>query len=137
MSVDVTSHAVMALKYKDEDSYTTVEVGDTGIFHIMPDYDVDDMYFTGRRMYKQDLSRAGYLVDNQFVDTGESYSSIIDVTNYIANGVYSISGNSKIFYNGQWYDFTYEDSGNGLAAVPIEGTVNYICNVITVTIGGA
>jgi hypothetical protein len=60
---------------------------------------------------------------NYVVDSTR-YSSTKDI-DPVPNCVYSINSQNKIYYQDQWYSFTDSGDGTGIAAVPIEGMINY------------
>lgn len=61
--LDVSPFAMVNICYYGENKYTTYEIGDTGILHMMKNTSVHDMCFIGRRMHIVDKSRANFLED--------------------------------------------------------------------------
>lgn len=125
LSVDVTPFAVFKVKYTGEDAYTTYEVGHSGVLRFDEKYTMSDLCFVGVRMTQCAVERAPYLEPWEFVLMGD-----YDDTRPVNNGVYSIDGQSKVFYQGAWHDFELSSDGTGIASVPVEGSINYIGDVL-------
>ena len=76
------------------------------------------------------------------MDAGtQMYNSIDEIKKPILNTVYNINNELKLYYNYQWYDFAFASidtiDGNtsteriGIAAMPVEGMINYYGTVMT------
>lgn len=59
--LDVDPYALVNIKYHGENTYTTYEVGDTGVLHMLRDTSVQDMCFIGKRMHIVDKTRRPFL----------------------------------------------------------------------------
>lgn len=66
-SLDVSPYTVAHIKYEDNNNYTTVLVGRTGVFSILQNANTEDIVFTGRRMFKQNKELQPYLDEWEFV----------------------------------------------------------------------
>lgn len=135
ISVDVTPFAVMRILYHKEKEYQEYMVGMTGMLNLLKDYKVDNICFIGVRMTKKDKKRQPYLKPYEYVlDTKTHYDSTDDIGMPKLNTVYPVGKGYKIYYQYQWYDFTLEKNNTGLAAVPVEGAINYLGDIIRVSI---
>lgn len=76
------------------------------------------------------------------IDAGsQMYNSKDEIKKPILNTVYNINNELKLYYNYQWYDFAFASidaiDGNtsteriGIAAMPVEGMINYYGTVMT------
>ena len=128
--LDVTPFAVAHIRYYKEDTYNDYVVGETGVLHMLKDVPVQDMCFLGRRMKQQDISRQRFLEEWEYALDENEYSSAQEITSPMLNVVYSIENNLKIYYQYQWYNFKETSTGVGLAAVPVQGAINYLGNVV-------
>ena len=70
---------------------------------------------------------------DEIAKAGEGYAGIEDIAEPKRNTVYNINGELKIYYKDDWYDFTQNSDGTGVAHVPIEGMINYLGNVVQST----
>lgn len=70
---------------------------------------------------------------NEITKAGEGYVGVEDIAEPKRNTVYNINGELKIYYKDDWYDFTQNSDGTGVAHVPIEGMINYLGNVVQST----
>lgn len=138
ISLDVTPYAIAHIKYRGMDNYTDYMVGKTGILNLLKDFKIEDMCFLGIRMEeKEDTSLSGYLREWECCFDDKGYSDISQVVSPSVNTVYSIGDKLKIYYrDGHWYDYKKElDSDKkskktGIAAVPVQGTVNYYGDIV-------
>ena len=76
------------------------------------------------------------------MDAGtKAYNSKDEIKKPVLNTVYNINNELKLYYNYQWYDFAFASidtiDGNtsteriGIAAMPVEGMINYYGTVMT------
>lgn len=115
--LDVTPYT--CIKYNDDDTTTDYElvVGQTGIFNAFENWSLNSLQILGRKMikvtsYPYHIEEWQYYIDN----TGSP-------TNPKINGVYTINGNTQIYYiDGMWYPI---NTTSGIAEVPIYGMINY------------
>lgn len=186
--VDVTPFAIVHIQYKGDKTYSNYVVGDTGVLHLLKNFQVQDMCFVGRRMKQVERRRQPYLEEWEYVlddsiinadqyapqrtnwyalsgaDTGQpviinhdgvetdlfrlewgstrdqgdtpisgsAYLEISEVKDPKYNTVYLIGIQPYIYYiDGLWYPIALYNEGKiGIAAVPIEGMVNYIGDVL-------
>ena len=70
---------------------------------------------------------------DEIAAAGEGYASIDEIEDPQRNTVYNINSQLKIYYKDEWYDFTQNSDGTGIAHVPIEGMINYLGNVVQST----
>ena len=133
ISLDVTPYAVAYIKYNGQENYNKYVVGHTGILHLLHDCAVKDMCFLGRRLVKQPFEKQKYLAEHEFVIDPKQYSKIVDVKRPIANTVYHIGSDLMIYHYNQWAPFTEEENNTGIAAVNVEGAINYYGDVIQIT----
>ena len=147
--LDVTPFAMFKIQYKNSTFLNEYMVGQTGVLHLLKDFEVQDICFTGRRMNVVPASRSAYLKEWEcFYDTSNrTYSDTSQITNPQVNCVYSFAGGSlKIYYfDGSWYNYqemnidTTNVSDNkatsqvGLAMVPITGQINYYGTVMQIS----
>lgn len=136
ISLDVTPFAVASILYHGEEDYKEYLVGMTGVLHLLKNYSIDDLCFLGLKMNKKPKNRQPYLKNYEYVeDMSENYNTTDDVGMPKLNTVYNIKGNKKIYYQYQWYDFISNEDNTGLAKVPVEGTINYLGDIVRVSIG--
>lgn len=130
--VDVTPYAVVSIKYRGDERYNSYVVGRTGVLHLQNDYEVIDMRFLGRRMFKREMDRKDFLENWEYVEIEEPYESISMIKNPILNCVYTIGEEKKIYYQYQWYDFKLYNKDNDfwIAVVPVEGMINYTGEIL-------
>ena len=79
---------------------------------------------------------------NSSQTTRRPYDNIQDVKKPVLNTVYNIMDELKLYYNYQWYDFNFGVIDNidnnyatapiGIAAMPVEGMINYYGTVMTI-----
>lgn len=144
--LDVNPFALCSIQYKGQTEESQYLVGESGVLHLLKDFDVADMRFLGRRMTIVDKSRQKFLDENQCCYDDKEYASTKDVKKPKYNTVYSINDSNKIYYlDDCWYDFKEIDPdttnviGNqsktkiGLASVPIDGQINYYGSVVEST----
>lgn len=76
------------------------------------------------------------------MDVGtQMYNSIDEIKKPVLNTVYNINNELKLYYNYQWYDFAFASIDTidrntsteriGIAAMPVEGMINYYGTVMT------
>lgn len=132
ISVDVTPFAVLNIMYEDEVNYTKTVVGPTGVFHILQDAAIQDIYFSGRRMHRIDTADLNFARDWEFAVSDESYDSVDDIQEPQIQMVYSVGSKHYIYYNDcEFYEFSFEENSqdSGVAEVKIEGDINYYGDV--------
>lgn len=130
--LDVTPFAVANILYDNADSYSQAVVGMTGVLHLLEDCIVKDMYFSGRRMNKIDVSDLPYAKDYEFAVDEGTYGTLSDIVDPQIQMVYSVGDKHYIYYNDYaFYEFEFEiDSTSiGVAKVAIEGDINYYGDV--------
>ena len=130
---DVEPYAIAHIRYYRDDNYNDYLVGGTGVLHMIKNVPVQDMCFMGRRMTQKDFSRQEYLDDWEFVVDSTEYTAISEIIKPYRNTVYNINDELKIYYKDDWYDFTQNSDGTGIAHVPIEVMINYLGNVVQST----
>lgn len=135
ISLDVTPMAIAHVQYQGENKYHDYQVGTTGVYNLIKNFKIQDMCFLGRRMFREIPEKQRFLKEWEFVLDKNSYASTKDIRKPILNTVYDINGNYKIYYQNQWFDFTLGKDNDGIAAVPIEGAINYVGDIIQVNIG--
>lgn len=133
ISLDVTPYAVAYIQYRNNTGYTEYVVGPTGILHLLQDFPIIDMCFFGVRLVKQPLNRQKFLAEHEYVVTEEEYDSIEDVKHPKANAVYTINGKSMIYYHDLWVDFDERNDGTGVAAINVEGAINFLGDVVQIS----
>lgn len=135
ISLDVTPFAVAYILYHGDTDYKDYVVGMTGVLHMLKNYKVDNICFKGVRMNRMSKKRQPYLKNYEFVlDDSKIYPDTDSVGMPKLNTVYPIGDEYKIYYQCQWYDFEMAENDTGLAAVPVEGAVNYIGDIVRVSI---
>lgn len=128
--VDVTPNALLNIKYRDAKEYQTYEIGFTGVLDVLNNFEVDELCFIGVRMEKISANRARFADANQYADfTDVAYEKTSDIANPVEHGVYQVGEDKKIYYSSRWYDFTTKN-GLDIAAIPVEGTVNYYGSIV-------
>lgn len=132
--IDVVPYAMVNIQYYNDVDYSTYEIGNTGVLHMLRDTPVQDMCFIGRRMRIVDADRQDFLEGWEcVVNTTETGITTADIKHPKINTVYTINGKQQIYYiNHEWYSVeTMQDKEDSLlAAVPIEGTISYYGNVV-------
>lgn len=142
--LDVTPFAVAHIQYEGEETYHDYVVGETGVLHMLKDMPVKDICFVGVRMRRVDKSRTRYLKPWEYVQDDGAYTKYADIKRPKNNTVYTVNNKIKIYYNDVWYDFKevdFDDIENnkkiqtiGIAAVPVQGAINYYGNIIKSTL---
>ncbi len=128
--VDVTPYALLNIKYREATDYQTYEVGQTGTLNVLNNFAVDELCFIGVRFFQVPQSRARFVAENEYVDCSTTqYEKTTDISNPTEHGVYSVGNGLKIYYSGQWYNFTIKNSIY-IAEIPVEGNVNYYGSVV-------
>ena len=130
--LDVTPFAVANILYDGETDYVQAVVGMTGVLHLLENCVVQDLYFSGRRMNKIDISDLPYAKDYEFAISDTSYENVSDISNPQIQMVYKVKDKYYIYYNDySFYEFTFEEDSStvGIAAVNIEGDINYYGDV--------
>lgn len=123
VSFDVTPYAVVAIQPYGEDDFEEHVISGTGVYHLMPNYNIEDFYFRGRRMMA-----ANSPVPDGWEFILENTEPVSEVTNPKQNHVYNINGTYKIYYiDNQWHQFEFEGKSFevGIADVDISGYINY------------
>lgn len=133
ISIDVTPYAVAYIRYYNEKNYNEYLVGQTGTMNLMSNFPIVDMCFLGRRLVEQPIERQRYLAEHEYVDSKESYSSTNEIKRPKANTLYNIDGKDMIYYHNTWANFEKKNDGTGIAAVNVEGAINFIGDVIQIT----
>ena len=85
------------------------------------------LYFEGIQL--KPTKNKKYLRKDEYYINPINYNNIQDIKNPIQNYVYTINGliQTFIYYNNHWYPF---DKDNGVIYYPIQGIINYCCDVI-------
>ena len=84
VSLEMTPYTVFALKFA-EDTYNTYVVGRTGIYNLIDDgeFNIEDLYFIGRRMILVDKERQPFLDEWEYVlDSSAIESNNIENNNW-------------------------------------------------------
>lgn len=145
LSLEASPYSVFSVKYVegDENFYTYV-IGKTGVFHLIKEYEVQDLQFKGRRMFKLLTGNTeGYLTNLYSIKEYEFYFApegnyVSNTTNPKRNCVYETEEGSEvyqIFCLNNWYDFEFEENSKevGLAKIPVEAIIDYYGDVVQVT----
>lgn len=90
LSLEVTPYTTFALKFA-EDTYRTYVVGRTGIYNLIDGFEIEDLYFMGRRMILVDQERQPFLDEWEYV---------------LDNSVLENSNDSSEPEEQNWEDFT-------------------------------
>ena len=130
--VDVQPYSVVSVKYTDENEYNEYLVGMGGVLHLLDDgYSIKDFCFVGRKMVCHSDRDGYYMEPWEYMVSEESFGSVYDVKYPVVNTVYRIGNGFKIYhFDGKWYNFRPQDENTGIAEVPVEGVVNYYCDVL-------
>lgn len=121
-SLEFPPYTVLEIQYEDQETFSEIMVGMTGIFDMLSDCPTRDIKLKGRKMFPAKAENAHFLRENEYFVEGEKYKSINDIERPVHNCVYTISDNKKIYINNKWYDF---DADEELAKIPLYGTINY------------
>lgn len=117
--VDVNPFAVLHLQYRGETEYKDYVVGETGVFHLLKNFPVQDLCFLGRRMNQQPIERQPFLEEWEYVlDGSVDGSTIISRTSYWNEDVNHPVGinydNSEQEYPDSWLQvYDVEDPTDG------------------------
>lgn len=105
VSLEMTPYTVFSLKFA-EDTYNTYVVGRTGIYNLIDDgeFNIEDLYFMGRRMVLADKERQSFLDEWEYVLD----SSVIT---------------SEELNNNNWEDFTNDQASEIDAALHEENNL--------------
>lgn len=143
ISIEAAPYSIFHVQYVEDQAYneeTDYLIGKTGVFHLIKDYEVQDLQFKGRRMFKANSSPSvlnSNIKDYEFLETEELVSEVLTPKR---NHVYQIKEGEKIiahkiFYMNDWYDFEFEEGKlAGIAKVPVEANVNYHGDVLELTL---
>ena len=140
--LEVNPYTVFKIQERDSTDYITYEVGGTGVYYMLKDYAVEDIQFLGIRVKEVSSNKAKYIQEYEYIDYSDvAYNSTGDINSPVDHGVYLINGSLQIYYNSNWYDFSYMDKDNitnntatiktGIVACPIDGIINYYGQVVT------
>lgn len=66
VNLEVTPYTVFSLKF-EQDVYNTYVVGRTGIYNLTEGFEIEDLYFLGRRMVLVDKERQSYLDEWEYI----------------------------------------------------------------------
>ena len=121
ISVDVTPYAILNIKYKNANDYNTYIVGRTGILYLLKDFDIDDIYFAGRRMTEVTT------------ESTDDWECIIESSPAPEEPLNRHVYNNRIYYNNTWYNYKSNGDGTGTAIIPIEGSFNYLGDILKLT----
>ncbi len=107
ISIEALPGTVIYIKDSYDEVYDRHVIGETSRLTLYKDDAVFmDFYFKGIHLVKSlDNSPRTF----EYFDTKVSVQSEDEIKNIINNGVYSISGERKICYNGEWYIFNEND----------------------------
>lgn len=64
---DVQPYSLLRIQEHGKTEYQDIEIGGTGVFHILQDMDIDDFCFLGRRMKRVDESRLNFCDEWEYV----------------------------------------------------------------------
>ena len=128
--LDVTPYAVVNIRYRDDNDFRQYTVGATGVFHLLKDFPIEDLYFQGISMVEQPIERQGYVQPWEYVRSNQSGLTTQDIKKPINNTVYKIADQDMIYYNDSWVQFTDEKDGTGIAAIRVQGQINFVGDVI-------
>lgn len=142
ISIEAAPYSIFHVQYVEDQTYnkeTDYLIGKTGVFHLIKDYEVQDLRFKGRRMFKANSSSSvlsSNIKDYEFLETEELVSEVLTPKR---NHVYQTKEGEKIaykiFYMNDWYDFEFEEGKlAGIAKVPVEANVNYHGDVLELTL---
>lgn len=131
--IDVTPYAVVEITYKQLNNPQTYVVGATGVLHMMQNFQVQDMRFLGKSMVRQPIERQKYLAEHEFCEDDAEYASTKEVSHPYENTVYNIGGQKQIYYHSVWAPFIVNDDGTGIAAVNVEGAINFLGDVVQIS----
>ena len=99
----------------------------------MQNFQVQDMRFLGKSMVRQPIERQKYLAEHEFCEDDAEYTSTKEVSHPYENTVYNIGGQKQIYYHSVWAPFTVNDDGTGIAAVNVEGAINFLGDVVQIS----
>lgn len=116
---DVTPYTMVDILFTNESTPTNITIGRSGVYALEPYCLVEDIRFTGRRMFLNQVDGA-YLDPWEF-RVGEQGER---------NSVFETAYGYKITFNGIDYPFTYESDTVGIAEIPIEGHINYLGDIV-------
>lgn len=130
ISIEVNPYSVVSVQYVSMGKFTDYVVGESGTLNLLEDLVCTDIFFKGRRMFKRKPDRQPYLSQNEFVVDDGTYQNLEAIVPK-RNTVYTIGQNSKIWCDGKWQDFVFDDGGeSGVAAVNVSGSINYYGDVV-------
>lgn len=133
--VDVTPFAQFSVLYDGDSTYNTYVVGMTGVLHMLQDAATEDIFFSGKRMNRIDVSDLPYAKDWEFSLSDTSYNAITEIDEPRYQMVYPVGDEYYIYYlDGEFHEFELDDDGNeGLAVVNVQGDINYYGDVLRFT----
>lgn len=128
--LDVTPYAVAHIYYRDAGRYNDYVIGESGILHMLRESPVQDMCFLGVRMVEQPAERARFLDEHEYCIMETSADSEEEIKHPVNNGVYFFGGIYRIYKDNKWSNFTVNGDGTGIAAINVEGSINYLGDVV-------
>ena len=129
ISIDAEPFTVINIKYHNSDDYSQYVIGFTGILNLLKDFEIDNLYFSGKKMHKVDYSRQRFCERWEYVlNTSKAYDEDSDIKKPLQNVVYNVNDKYEIFLDGYFYDF---DIDTEIADIPINGSINYYANIIS------
>lgn len=130
ISIEVNPYSVVSVQYASMGKFTDYVVGESGTLNLLEDLVCTDLFFKGRRMFKRKTDRQPYLSQNEFVVDDGTYQNLEAIVPK-HNTVYTIGQNSKIWYDGKWQNFAFDEGGDsGVASVNVSGSINYYGDVV-------
>ena len=127
ISVEADYGAVLYVKDSLDDNNYRHVIGETELLELYDDETtIDNFYFKGYNLVEMQDKDRDIPRENEFVDTKITANEISEVENPVFNGVYTIGGERYIYFKNNWYVFDDEND----VICPVEGIVNYFCEVV-------
>ena len=84
---DVQPYSLLRVQEHGKTEYQDIEIGGTGVFHILKDMEIDDFCFLGRRMKRVDESRLNFCDEWEYVLDTSVIGDIVDETWHTVSGI--------------------------------------------------
>lgn len=119
ISIEALPRTVIYIKDSYDNTYDRHIIGNTSRLTLYKDDAVFiDLYVKGIHLTKSSDNTPRPF---EYIDTSVSVQDESEIKSIIPNGVYSIGGKQKIYYNGQWYIF----NKNNDVECPVEVMIDY------------
>lgn len=123
VEIEALPGAVFYIKDMFDKVYEKHIIGETGILKLYNDnIIIIGFNYCGIKFNRNNSSDIS-IKENEYTIINQEFENESSIANPKNNGVYSLSGKKKIYYNKEWYTFNEEEE---LAFIPCPVIINYI-----------